>query len=70
MKATNTNNVDKEHQALSPWLNIWFRPRQSIQDIVDTYRESKNLIPAILTGVAQARNQASILKNFTERSLH
>ena len=60
MKATNTNNIDEEHQALIPWLNIWFRPRQSIHDIVDSYPESKTLIPAILTGVAQALNQASI----------
>ena len=44
---------------LNPWTSIWFRPRATIQHIVDTELEKQVVALAALSGIVQALDNAS-----------
>lgn len=44
---------------LNPWTSIWFRPRATIQHVVDTELEKHVVALAALSGIVQALDNAS-----------
>ena len=44
---------------LNPWTSIWFRPRATIQHVVDTELEKQVVALAALSGIVQALDNAS-----------
>lgn len=44
---------------LNPWTSIWFRPRATIQHVVDTELEKRILPLAALSGIVQTLDNAS-----------
>ncbi len=50
----------------NPWTAIWLHPRQSMQELVLKHRFSTLLILALLSGIAQTLDQAS-LENIADK---
>lgn len=46
-------------QTLNPWLSIWTKPRQTIQQIVDTNPQHLVLLLAGLSGISESLDRAS-----------
>lgn len=55
--------IDVEHinkEPLNPWFSMWTRPRETIQQIIDTNPEHSVIFLAAITGFARALDQASV----------
>lgn len=51
---------DSDDRSLNPWLSIWTRPRETIQQIVDRDPQEMVLLLAAVTGFSEVLNQASM----------
>jgi hypothetical protein len=47
--------------ALSPWLTIWIKPKQTIRRIVDSDPQYQVIFLAVLVGIIQVLNQSYFL---------
>jgi len=52
------SNINDEKS--NPWTSIWFKPRKTIQQIVDTNPEQMVLMLAGLSGISQVLSRASM----------
>jgi hypothetical protein len=57
---------DTQARSVSPWRSIWLRPRETIRRIVDSDPSKRVLLLAVLEGIGQSLDRAS-LRNVGDR---
>ncbi len=58
--------MENNSKALNPWLSIWFKPRSTIQQIIDTNPKYLVFVLMSLSGFSQVLDRASV-KNMGDK---